>query len=162
MPTVAGFARLKAAFEPLRSAPDALPEWMQGEVLRGYKGFDPSGAQHVGSSAGRYWLVPGPGEMCLFEVRKRGQAVNTCTPTPIALAHGFSIVSVRPLGKNGKGPYKRRIFGVVPDWARHVLVRTGADVAKPPVRHGTYNLSDWNYNPPDTIVTRPRGAVASP
>lgn len=85
-----------------------------------------------------------------------------CTPAAIALAHGFSIVSIRGMGKRGRGPYKRRVFGLVPDWVKRVRVRTGSAVAKSAVHHGIYNMSDWNYNPPDAISIWPRRAVASP
>jgi hypothetical protein len=156
------YPKLKAAFKPLRSAPEALPGWMQQQILKYFKELDPSKAQQVGSTAGRYWLVPGRDEGCLFEVRKRGRPVATCTPVAFAFVHGLSIVSIRPLGKLGRGPYKRRVFGLVPDWVKRVSVRTGSSVAKPLVHHGIYNMSDWNYNPPDTIVMRPLRAIPPP
>ena len=163
MPVGAEFARLRASFSPLRSVPDVLPGWLRRQVEDHYEKLDPTHAQHVGSSVrGRYWLIPGRDETCLFEARRRPLAVFTCTTASVALGHGFSIVSIRPLGKNGRGPYKRRIFGVVPDWVKRVRVRTKGNVAEPPVHRGFYSMSDWNFNPPDTIAMRPRPAAVVP
>jgi hypothetical protein len=161
--TTAGWKELQAAFAVFRSPPESLPVSIRGQLgVQGAR-LDLNHAQHLrGDGKGRYWLVPTGEEVCLFEVRGgAGGVVDTCTPRSMALLHGCAIVSIRPLGKNGAGPYKRRVFGVVPDWVKRVSVHTGSERARPAVHQETFNLSDWNFNPPDSIETWPRPLLVS-
>jgi hypothetical protein len=159
-----GARELRAAFRPLRSAPERLPKWLRRQLARLDDEFEARNAQTVGSGGGRYWLIPKGGEACLFEVRQVGAIGQTCTSAANAVSHGFSITSIRPLGERGAGPFKRRVFGVVPDWVRHVWVRTRGRVAEPPVRRGTFNLvgRERSFNPPDVVDTWPRPAFQAP
>jgi hypothetical protein len=83
-------------------------------------GMDPAGARVVGrTSAGRAWLIPVPGGLCLALEDERDDSIGTsCEAGTDVVARGITL---------GDGQH---VYGVAPDGASSIVVRrAGQDAA---------------------------------
>jgi hypothetical protein len=149
-------ARELTSFALLRTPPEGLP----GAVRRSLRGTAHQMRWHLAQRLptqlrSPFWLVPGPGVVCLVQW-ERPVAASFCPTVQAALEHGVAGVFIRVPSAPWFGtPGRRLIVGVAPERARQIFVYTSGSVRAVPVRaEGVFMLSDSIAAPPDLLAVR--------
>jgi len=145
-----------ATFALLRTAPEGLPPAIRQTLRAPIAGMSYALAQRIPApAAGRYWLVPGRGYLCVVSQAPGTAAVGTvCSKTAQARASGVATTSIPRAGQNAPVTGPRVIVGVAPDGARAVVVHTRGRTAVARVVDGLFVRRDDSVDPPDRITVR--------
>lgn len=145
----------RTGFLPLRTTPEGLPKSIEKIMREPSYGTNWDLAQRIPLGRGdRLWLIPGNGFLCALSLPSKGTLGQVCSPTPVALAHGVAVVSLKPRPRPGRAD-NRVMVGIAPAGARKVLVETGRQTKALPVRKtGVFVLRDAATDPPDILRLR--------
>jgi hypothetical protein len=143
-------------FALLRTRPEGLPPSVRRLVHPGGAGVNPALAQRVPVVLpGRYWLLPGIGQLCLVSEVAGVQGVETvCGSTRQAIMEGIATISFPPVERASFNTLARLLVGVAPDGAQEALVYTRGSVAVVPVVQSVFVLRDLVRAPSDRIELR--------
>jgi len=146
----------RAHFALLRTRPEGLPPSVRRLVHPGGTGVNPALAQRVPVVLpGRYWLLPGIGQLCLVsEVSGVQGAETVCGSTRQAIKEGIATISFPPVERAAPNRLARLLVGVAPDGAHEALVHTRGSVAVVPVVQSVFVLRDSVRAPSDRIELR--------
>jgi hypothetical protein len=147
-------------FALLRTRPEGLPAGTGPLPSATEAAINPALAQRIPVMvAGRYWLVPGIGSLCIVsEVPGTPGVITVCSRTRQVIEQGLGSISFAPPDRTPAGMPTRLLVGIAPDDARTALVHTDGSVAAVPVVRGVFVLRDSRRGPSEsTELRRTRG-----
>ncbi|HXE45940.1 MAG TPA: hypothetical protein VN635_12180 [Conexibacter sp.] len=148
------------SFALLRTRPEGLPAGFGPLPTATAAGINPALAQRIPVMvAGRYWLAPGIGSLCILsEVPGTPGVMTVCGRTRQVAEQGLGTISFAPAERTPAGAPTRLLVGIAPDDARTALVHTDGSVAAVPVVGGVFVLRDSRRGPSEsTELRRTRG-----
>lgn len=147
--------RLRAEFAIFRSPPEGLPTSLTQILRKSPHSADWRLAQRLRTPQPA-WAVPGKRFVCLiYQDHSGGGLAQTCAPPRRVVERGAFAATLPTSG----GPItsdNRVVFGIVPDHAHEVRVRTpGFTPATARVDENTFTLRDTVTEPPEAIALVP-------